>query len=88
MQGMKQARGGHWNLGILRGDSAGDIREYWGFATSIQLGLYKNSWAQGWTAMALSRLIKALRRLCVSTLGLFQTLGIYMLLFDNRCDQF
>ena len=28
MQGMKQARGRQWNLGILRGYSGGDIREY------------------------------------------------------------
>jgi len=34
---MKQARGGQWNLGILRGDSGEDIREYWGFAPNIGL---------------------------------------------------
>ena len=28
--GLKQSRGGHWNLGILRGGSGGDIREYCG----------------------------------------------------------
>lgn len=28
IQDMEQAMGGHWNLGILREDSGGDIREY------------------------------------------------------------
>ena len=27
---LETGQGEHWNLGILKGDSGGDIREYWG----------------------------------------------------------
>ena len=37
IQGMKQAWGGHWNLGILRGDSGGDTRAYWGLGPQYWL---------------------------------------------------
>ena len=37
VQGMKQARREHWNLGILKVESGGDMGEIWAVAPNIGL---------------------------------------------------
>ena len=67
---MKQAKGGHWNLGILRGDSGGDLREYWGLRPQYWL-------------ICPHRIIPQDSQVPVSTPGLFHTLDIHTLPSDS-----
>ena len=66
IQGLKQARGGHWNLGILRGDSGETNKPILGAKPLI------------FPHISL-RIAPSDSQVPVSTLGLFHTLDIYRL---------
>ena len=75
IQGMKQARGAHWNLGILRGDSEGTNKAILGAKPPIFSCIFPRTPPHD-------------SKNPVSTPGLFHTLDIYTLPYSGHFGEF